>query len=155
MNNIINRIDQTENVAIVSFEKAQSHIDFVSKLFMDLADAKINIDMISQTASKGDSNTISFTVSDDEIPQVLTTVNKLKQTYSDLQPLVSTGNVKISLFGHDMPAHSGVAAGVFSVLAKEKIDTLLITTSEVDISLVVAIANSDKANELLKKEYLA
>lgn len=151
---IITRIDSTENVAIVSFEKAQAHIDFVSTLFLRLSEAKINIDMISQTPQKGDHSTVSFTVCDELMSKVLTTVGALKQGYPDIQPLISTGNVKISLFGEDMPIHPGVAAGVFAVLAKESIDTLLITTSEVDISIVVSAVNADKAHGALEKAYL-
>ena len=67
--------------------------------------------------------------------------------------MVSTGNVKIALYGEEMPSKVGVAAEAFALLSEADIDILLITTSEVDISLVVRSAQSDRAYEILKKAY--
>lgn len=53
-----------------------------------------------------------------------------------------------------MPSKVGVAAGAFALLNEMGIDILLITTSEVDISIVVTSANSDAAYAILKKEYM-
>ena len=54
----------------------------------------------------------------------------------------------------EMPSKVGVAAGAFALLNEAGIDILLITTSEVDISIVVTSANSDAAYAILKKEYM-
>ena len=107
--------------------------------------------MISQTAPKGSVNTLSFTVADEHVPQVLAVLNEMN---TGIRPMVSTGNVKIALYGEEMPSKVGVAAGAFALLNKAGIDILLITTSEVDISIVVTSADSDAAFAILKREYM-
>ena len=59
---IISKIYETEEVSIVSFEKTPAQIGFISELFRRIADAGINVDMISQTAPKGEKNNLSFTI---------------------------------------------------------------------------------------------
>lgn len=152
--NVISKMDFTENVAIVSFEKAPAKIAFLSKLFDMVADAGINVDMISQTAPKGEQNTIAFTVSDDMVTKVLTVVTALSPESGAVMPLISAGNVKISLYGEEMPSKVGVAADAFHRLGEQGIDILLITTSNVDISIVVRSADADAAYALLQSAYL-
>ncbi len=149
---VIHEVYFTENVAILSFEKAPATIGFLSELFNRVADAGINVDMISQTAPKGAVNAISFTVADEHVAGVLAVLNEMNV---GIRPMVSTGNVKIALYGEEMPSKVGVAAGAFAVLNEAGIDILLITTSEVDISIVVSSADSDAAYSALKKEYTA
>ena len=93
---VISKISLTENVAIVSFEKVPARIGFLSDLFDRVARAGINVDMISQTAPKGEQNTLAFTVSDGDVPRILSTVTALKGGESGMMPLVSSGNIKIS-----------------------------------------------------------
>ena len=148
---VIHEVYFTENVAVLSFEKAPATIHFLSGLFTRVAKAGINVDMISQTAPKGSVNTLSFTVTDEPVPGVLAVLNEMN---AGIRPMVSTGNVKIALYGEEMPSKVGVAAGAFALLNEAGIDILLITTSEVDISIVVTSANSDAAYAILKKEYM-
>lgn len=151
---VIHKVYFTENVTIISFEKAPAHIGFVSDLFDRVTQEAVNVDMISQTAPKGESNTISFTVSDDRVADVLAIITDLKTSEPSVVPLISSGNVKICLFGEEMPSKVGVAADVFDILHKQGIDILLITTSDVDISIVVSASNADRAYAALKAAYM-
>lgn len=149
--NVISKISMTENVAIVSFEKVPARIGFLAGLFQRVAQAGINVDMISQTAPKGERNTLAFTVSDEEVPKILSIIVELNGGEPGVMPLVSSGNVKISLYGEEMPSHVGVAAEVFTCLNQAGIDLLLITTSDVDISLVVSGPHADAALRTLEE----
>ena len=148
---IISKIYETEEVSMVSFEKTPAQIGFISELFRRIADAGINVDMISQTAPKGEKNNLSFTIAVEWVMEVTALAARMN---SGIKPLISSGNVKISLYGEAMPEYAGVAAGVFDLLNEAGIDILLITTSDVDISLVVSSANADRALAILKKAYL-
>ena len=152
--NVIHQVNLTENVAIVSFEKAPVKISFVSALFDYVAKAGINVDMISQTTPKGDSNTISFTVSDDKVADMLALITSLNNDKRAVMPLISAGNVKIALYGPEMPNLVGVASDVFDRLNEVGVDVLLITTSDVDISIVVSRANAELAYQTLREAYL-
>lgn len=150
---VISKVNITENVAIVSFEKAPAQIGFLSELFDRVAQAGINVDMISQTAPKGELNTIAFTVEDSRMGEILTIVRGMKANKQGVMPLISAGNVKISLWGKEMPHLVGVASDVFDRLAEIGVEVLLITTSDVDISIVVESSVADTAYEVLKKAY--
>lgn len=151
---IISNISFTENVAIVSFEKTRAYIKSMSFVFNNVAKAGINVDMISQNAPKGEYSAVSFTVCDDDVTKILEIVADLKPEHKSLMPLISSGNVKISLYGKGMPSNVGVAADVFSKLSEKNIDAMMVTTSEVDISIVVSSANADLAYKTLKDAYL-
>lgn len=152
---VISNIYKKNNVAIISFEKSPARIDFLSELFNRVAGNQINVDMISQTTPKGEYNTISFSVEDDKVGLVLQIIKSLKERFSEIVPMVTIGNVKISLYGEEMPSKVGVAADVFKKLQPEGIDILLITTSDVDISIVVTDSNSEKAYKILENAYLS
>ena len=68
---------------------------------------------------------------------------KLRELNPELKLNVSSGNCKISIFGEEMRGTPGVAAKVFSAVSKVKADIRMITTSEVDISLLVVKADAD------------
>ena len=68
-------------------------------------------------------------------------------------PLISVGYSKLNLFGEDMVTSCGVAARALNALAMAGIEVLLITTSDLDISLLVHAENEDAAYEALKKAY--
>ena len=55
--------------------------------------------------------------------------------------------------GEDMVTSCGVAARALNALAMAGIEVLLITTSDLDISLLVHAENEDAAYETLKKAY--
>ncbi|MEG0571421.1 MAG: ACT domain-containing protein, partial [Oscillospiraceae bacterium] len=97
---------------------------------------------------------ISFTVSDTQVALVLEIANNVIKKAPEIKTLVSSGNVKISLYGEEMPSKFGVAADVFNNLAKKDIDIMLITTSDVDISVLVSGANGDCAYQTLVAAYL-
>lgn len=145
----ITRITKTEQVSLVTFEQSPAQIGFLSKLFTVLSEAGVNVDMISQTAPKGSEVTICFTISDEDVVKMLTAYNTLRKEFSTAKPFIVSNNVKISLYGEDMPKYSGIAAGVFDKLAKSNVDVVLITTSEVDISILVSSDNEEKALNVL------
>jgi len=54
---------------------------------------------------------------------------------------------KVSVVGVGMRSHTGVASNVFSALAEKKINIIMISTSEIKISIVVA---KDRAHEAVQ-----
>ena len=70
-----------------------------------------------------------------------------------LPTLISVGYSKLNLFGEDMVTSCGVAARALNALAMADIEVLLITTSDLDISLLVRSENEDSAYDVLKKAF--
>lgn len=150
---IISKVSSTDNVSIITFENAPAGIKFLSSVFDTAANEGINVDMISQNIHGRDKSTVSFTVIDNRVADILKVVKQLEKSYAIPKPLVSIGNIKINLFSEDMPNSIGVAADVFNKLEQANIDVMLVTTSDVDISFVVQWTDGDKAVELLQNAY--
>ena len=68
-------------------------------------------------------------------------------------PLISGGYTKLTLFGQEMPNLCGVASRVMEVMAEVKVPIHLITTSSVDISLLVAAEDEDTALNALREAF--
>ena len=92
----------------------------------------------------GDLTAFSLTISDDDLGKVLTFTKKLRETTS-VQPIVSSGNYKISVYDPRMKNTPGIAAAVFAAAARVSADIRLISTSDVEISMLVTAADYDSA----------
>ena len=116
-----------------------------ARIFKALAAANLNVDMIVQNVSAAGVTDVSFTVAKDDI-------NKTKRT---IEPLVKQiraaglsfdGDIaKVSLVGVGMKSHSGVAYKMFDVLAGNKINIEMISTSEIKISVAIRAKDADQA----------
>lgn len=108
-----------------------------SKILGPVTKANIEIDMIVQNISEDGCTDFTFTVhrNDFEAAHAL-----LKTVSNDLRAKKVKGNnaiVKISLVGVGMRSHAGIANLMFDTLAEENINILMISTSEIKISVVV------------------
>ena len=112
-----------------------------ASVFEELARKQINVDMIVQPSSteSTQTNRISFTVKKSELKAVEKVIEELRRKG------VIKGNSAIdrdiaivSIVGVGMKSHTGVAAELFSILAKNKINIEMISTSEIKISCVIA-----------------
>ena len=149
----VSSLNSTEGITLITFARIPSETGFISEIFSMCADAQINIDMISLTDTQSGYNSLSFTVDDSSFGDILNIVGNCKQKYPTVRPLVSSGNSKISLFGEEMRTLPGVAARAVSSVVSAGTDVRLITTSEVDISLLVAESSVPEVIAVLTKTF--
>ena len=124
----------------------------VSAVLTAFAEAGINVDMISQTAPQGGSVRLSFTVSDRDLAPALTILGRLSGE-SRLSPEILPGNGKLAFYDPDMVSTPGVAAKVFSLLSVAEIQVMLVTTSDVDISILVSAHELSDALHVLRNAF--
>ncbi|NMB31037.1 MAG: ACT domain-containing protein [Clostridiales bacterium] len=142
----------TENVSIVTFNDIENSGDFLADIFKEVASGGVNIDMISQTPPKSDLLSFAFTFDDSSLANLLSIIAKIKSTHEQITPLVSSSNVKITISSPDMITSTGFASGVFAGLNKSRIRSLLITTSESDISVLVSSSDANNAIKAIEAE---
>lgn len=107
-------------------------------IFNHLAEANIMVDMIIQNISEQDLADISFTVLKNESQKALRVLNDLVCDSMGAKEVKCDDKIaKVSVVGVGMKTHSGVAARMFDTLAKEGINILMISTSEIAISCVI------------------
>ncbi len=121
---------------------APTDLCFIARLFEKLSAKKVNIDMISQAPSHGDVAELAFSFDERDLTKVLTEIAELRQVYDTISSSVSTGNVKLLVTSEQMRHGHGFASRVFRALAEINADIRLITTSEVDISVLLPEADA-------------
>jgi aspartate kinase len=149
---------EKEVVSGVTYDRDQAKITVVrvpdrpgvaARLFTPLSEKNILIDMIIQNASISGQTDLTFTVSRKDLREA-------KQIISAVLPEVGAEKVevddqvaKVSIIGVGMISHSGVAARMFSTLANEGINIMMISTSEIKISCVVDAKYTELAVSVL------
>ncbi len=149
----ITKITVTEDVALITLQNSPSQMAFITRVFREIAGKGINVDMISQTAPLGGKISLSFTVPGSALGDVFDIFKMLRVETPELKPVISGGNYKISLSGEIMRSLPGVAAHVFDVISGLNIDIRIITTSEVDISLLVTQADYHLVADVLENKF--
>lgn len=102
-----------------------------------VSDANIEIDMILQNIGADGTTDFTFTVNRNDYEIAL---DLLKKTAAELGAREVSGNnriVKLSIVGVGMRSHAGIASKMFRILAEEGINLIMISTSEIKISVVV------------------
>ncbi|MFT8888931.1 MAG: ACT domain-containing protein [Ethanoligenens sp.] len=133
----ITTITVTEDVALITLRCSPADIRFISHVFSEIAKKGVNVDMISQTTPVGNLVSLSFSVSDNQIGEILEVCALLRTETPQIKTDINSGNCKISLSGEAMRTLPGVAARAFDALAEIGTDIRMITTSEVDISILI------------------
>ena len=107
------------------------------KILGPVGEANVEVDMIVQNIANDDTTDFTFTVNRTDYQKAL---NILNQEAAELGAREVVGDdriVKISLVGVGMRSHAGIASKMFAALSKEGINILMISTSEIKISVVV------------------
>lgn len=137
-----------ENILIsgISFDKNQAKITIAqvpdspgvaAKIFTPLGDNGIVVDMIVQNISIEGNTDMTFTVPRTDFKKSIRITEEVAKNLGAKNILSDNKITKISLVGVGMKTHSGVATTMFKTLAKEGINIMMISTSEIKISCVI------------------
>ncbi len=118
-----------------------------------ISDANIEIDMIVQNTGEKGTTDFTFTVNRDEFPKAMDILRKTSDEMGAQQVSSDNTIVKVSLVGVGMRSHAGVASKMFKVLAEESINILMISTSEIKISVVIEEKYLELAVRALHQEF--
>jgi len=108
-----------------------------SDLFTALADQNISVDVIVQLAPAAGHTDLAFTVARTDHPKALRISKDVAQKVGASAVESDEKIAKVSIVGAGMRSHSGVAAKMFSMLAKDGINIQMISTSEIKVSCVI------------------
>lgn len=149
----ISTVTYCRNVALVTLRNVPGEIGIIGDILTTIADNGINVDMISQTAPQGHTISVAFSISMDDMGILMPIVNGMKQKYQELNMELSVGMTKLSFFDEGMVNTPGVAAKVFTMLAEGNIQVNMITTSTLDISILIPAHDEDAALTLCRETY--
>jgi aspartate kinase len=151
---IVTGITFSRDEAQITLRRVADRPGVAAAIFMPLARANINVDMIIQVASDNTVATdMTFTVPTADFDRARSILeNEQKQIgYAVLEG--ATDVVKISAIGIGMRSHAGVAARAFEALAEKGINIRAITTSEIKFSILIDAAYTELAIRTLHSLY--
>lgn len=151
---LVSGIAYNRNEAKITLRRVADRPGVAASIFGPLAAAGINVDMIVQNISEDRKATdVTFTVERTDLKRTMDLLNERRASlgYTVLSADDSVG--KISIIGVGMRSNAGVAELMFKTLAEKGINILVISTSEIKVSVLVEEEYTDLAVRALHSAY--
>ena len=150
---IITGITTTKNESKVTIAGVKDKPGVAASIFKPLSLNSINVDMVVQNISlNGKETDLTFTIKSEDIKKTKKLI-KLNKKIS-FRKLNCDNNVsKVSIIGVGMITTPGITYRMFQALAEKKINIMVISTSEIKISVLISNKFMKKAVAALHKEF--
>jgi len=137
----------------ITLEHVPDKPGVAARIFKEFAGAGINIDMIIQNSSASGRADISFTIPKDDLGKVKHLMRSAVAK-AGFKSISMDGDIaKVSVVGVGMRGHTGVAFQMFKALAEQNINILMISTSEIKISVIIRKKFANLAMKTLHRAF--
>lgn len=151
---LITGIAHDKNEAKIIVTRVPDRPGAVASIFVPLAEAAINVDMIIQNDSKDREETdVTFTVPRADLARSVDLLEANKSNIGFNRIITDAEVAKISVVGVGMRSHAGVAAMMFKTLAERGINIEAISTSEIKVSVLIDEDEAELAVRVLHTAY--
>jgi len=116
-----------------------------AKILGPVSDAGIDVDVIVQNISADNTTDFTFTVDQSDAVAAEKILKETSESLGGGSIEVDDDIAKVSIVGRGMRGQSGIASKMFQALADHEINILMITTSEIKISVVIQKDLMEKA----------
>ena len=136
---IISGISCSKGEAKITLTGVDDKPGVAAAIFGPLSESGINVDMIIQNISENNSTDLTFSCPSSQVLEAEEAIKMAskKKEISFKTHIIDTNVAKVSLVGIGMRSHTGIAKKMFEALANENINILVISTSEIKISILV------------------
>jgi len=146
---IVAGIAYSRDEAKITVRRVPDKPGIAAAIFVPLAEAHINVDMIVQNVAEDGTTDMTFTVGKTDVPRAAAVLEA-----AGFAGITTDQNVaKISVVGVGMRSHAGVAGTMFRTLAERGINIQVISTSEIKVSVLVAAEYTELAVRALHSAY--
>ena len=151
---VVTGIAFSRDEAQITLRRVADKPGVAAAIFVPLAEANINVDMIIQVVSDDTTSTdITFTVPSADFERAMTILENMRESINFASISGANDVVKVSAIGIGMRSHAGVAARAFRALAEKGINIRAITTSEIKFSVLIDSAYTELAVRTLHSLY--
>ncbi len=152
-NKIITGVSSTKNDAKITLIGVKDKPGIAASIFKPLSDNNINVDMVVQNiSSNGKETDLTFTIKSGDVNKTRKLI-KLNKKINFKVMKVDNKVSKVSIIGVGMITTPGVTYRMFQALSEKKINILVISTSEIKISVLISKKHLVKAVAALHKEF--
>jgi|TARA_B100001059_G_C17764625_1_gene544862 aspartate kinase len=150
---IITGITSTKNDAKVTMIGVKDKPGVAASIFKPLSLNQINVDMVVQNISLNSKETdLTFTIKSEDLKKTEKTIKQNKKI--SFRKITYDNNVsKVSIIGVGMITTPGITYRMFQALASKNINIMVISTSEIKISVLISNKHIKKAIAVLHKEF--
>ena len=134
---IVSAVTHDKDQARITLKKVPDQPGVAAKIFTPISESNIIVDMIIQNTREEGQTDLTFTVPKSSFPDALEIERNVAKEIGADDVLGDVNIAKVSVVGVGMKNHSGVASKMFNTLAKENINIMMISTSEIRISCII------------------
>ena len=150
---IVAGIAYSRDEAKVVVRRVPDKPGIAAAIFVPLAEANINVDMIVQNVAADQTTDMTFTIGKADLPKALLVLEGVRGAIGFAEIGTDKNVAKISVVGVGMRSHAGVAGTMFSALAERGINIQVISTSEIKVSVLIAAEYTELAVRALHAAY--
>jgi len=134
---IVSAVTHDKDQARITLKKVPDQPGVAAKIFAPISGSSIIVDMIIQNTREEGQTDLTFTVPKAAFSNALEIERNVAKEIGAEDVLGDINIAKVSVVGVGMKNHSGVASKMFNTLAKENINIMMISTSEIRISCII------------------
>jgi aspartate kinase len=146
-------IAYSRDEAKITVRRVPDRPGIAAAIFVPLSEASINVDMIVQNVSADGTTDMTFTVGKTDLARAKHVLEEARTGIGYAEITSDPDVAKISVVGVGMRSHAGVASTMFKTLSEEGINILVISTSEIKVSVLVAAKYTELAVRALHTAY--
>jgi len=151
---VVTGVTYSKNDAKVTLLNVEDKPGVAAEIFEPLGKSNINVDMVVQNISSDKKETdITFTIKREDLEKTINIIKKNTATIRYKKLMHDDKVSKVSIIGAGMIVHPGVTHKMFRALANEKINIMVISTSEIKISVLIDEKMTQKAVKILHKTF--
>jgi aspartate kinase len=150
---VVTGIAFSRDEAQITLRRVADKPGVAAAVFMPLAEAGINVDMIVQVVSEDGNTDMTFTVGSADYERAYALLEKIKEDIGFSSMAGAKDVAKVSAIGIGMRSHAGVAARAFRALSERGVNIRAITTSEIKFSVLIDEAYTELAVRTLHTLY--
>ncbi|MDR1913646.1 MAG: aspartate kinase [Clostridiales bacterium] len=144
-----------KDVASISVMGIRNVPGMAYKIFSLLSKEKILVDIILQSIGRDKKKDISFTINIGDLPKAMELLKNNQDNLGFEDVTYDDKIAKISVVGAGMATHSGVASMLFEALYSARINIMMISTSEIKISVLIDERDTDAAANYVHEKFFA
>jgi aspartate kinase len=150
---LVSGVAYNKNEARITVKRVPDQPGTAARIFEPIFKAGIIVDMIVQNTSEDGSTDLTFTVAKPDFQKSMKLVSEVARHIGAEKVLGDENISKVSIVGVGMRNHAGVAQKMFHILAKENINIIMISTSEIKISCIIEEKYTELAVRVLHEAF--
>ncbi len=151
---VIRGVSHSVKESKITIEGVPDNPGIAAKVFKELANNSINVDIVIQGGGADNLNSISFTVKDEDYTNAKAITERVALELGARKVIADKDIAMVSVVGVGIKSNPGVAAAVFETLANVGVNIDMISSSEIKISCIIKDSDVEKAVQALHSTFI-